>query len=93
MEGMFPAFGLNPDEVRKALAVDPHALEALREAGVKERPVWREAWDGPNRTVELSTKKNVYLTLKPIEMLTLTEQEIADRIRRRLAEGSTLQTP
>ena len=93
MDGMFPAFGLTPDEVRRALAIDPHALQAIREAGVKDRPVWREAFVGPTRTIELSTKKHMFLTLKPEELLTLSETEIADRVRQRLAEGSTLQTP
>ena len=91
MDLMFPAFVLTPDEKRKALAIDALTFEALRHAGVMDRPVWREAFVGATRTIELSTRKQVFLTLAPEELLSLTEWEIVTRLRTKLAEGSRQQ--
>jgi hypothetical protein len=93
MDKMFPAFGLTPDEKRKALSTDPYALVALRDAGVRSRPVWREVWIGDARKIELSTRRHLFLVIAPEDLMSLTETEIADRIRRKLSEGSTLEFP
>jgi hypothetical protein len=79
------------DEKRKPLAIDALTLEALRHAGVMERPVWREAFIRTTRTIELSTRKQEFLTLAPAELLSLTEWEIVNRLRTKLAERSTQQ--
>jgi len=93
MESIFPAFGLTAVERRKALAVDPLAMSVLRESGVRERPAWRETWVGPVRTIEFSTRRQMYLAIPAKEFVQLMEVEIVDRLCRRLSEGSTMQFP
>lgn len=90
---MIPVFGLNDEEKRKALSIDPLVVRVLREAGVRARPVWREAWSGDDRRIELSTRRRVLLALSPEDLLSFTEFEIVARIRRELSEGSTLDFP
>jgi hypothetical protein len=93
MESLFTAFGLTAAERRQAQRVNPLALSVLRESGVKERPTWRETWVGSIRTIEFSTRRQIYLAIPDAEFSRLIDREIVDRLCRRLSEGSTMQFP
>jgi hypothetical protein len=93
MDSIFPAFGLSAVERRKALSVDPLAMSVLRESGVRERPAWRESWVGQVRTIEFSTRRQIYLVIPAKEFVLLQDMEVVDRLCRRLSEGSTMQFP